>query len=261
MERRKLEECPALPKGWKREEVIRKSGLSAGKTDVYYYSPSAKKFRSKPQLARYLGDTFDLSTFDFRTGKISAASVRKSKRLRNIHYDYSKGTRHDATLLLPIRQTASIFKQPVTSVSKHVDSKVRTDGKQDLTDQPKQLFWEKRLQGSKACDTTEEIFKTLELPEGLTGLGPGYTNESLLQSLATNLHLSTQPVTGQAASQVTIEKNPGVYLNTDQPLCPRFVVTDADIKKQEDKVRAARKKLESLMSEDVEVVIQDCATE
>jgi hypothetical protein len=34
---RKKYECSALPKGWQREEVIRKSGLSAGKVDVYYY--------------------------------------------------------------------------------------------------------------------------------------------------------------------------------------------------------------------------------
>jgi methyl-CpG-binding domain protein 2 len=34
---KKKYECSALPKGWQREEVIRKSGLSAGKVDVYYY--------------------------------------------------------------------------------------------------------------------------------------------------------------------------------------------------------------------------------
>lgn len=36
MERKKTD-CPALPPGWKKEEVIRKSGLSAGKSDIYYY--------------------------------------------------------------------------------------------------------------------------------------------------------------------------------------------------------------------------------
>uniref|UniRef100_A0A8C5W7H8 Methyl-CpG binding domain protein 2 n=1 Tax=Microcebus murinus TaxID=30608 RepID=A0A8C5W7H8_MICMU len=77
-------DCPALPPGWKKEEVIRKSGLSAGKSDVYYFSPSGKKFRSKPQLARYLGNTVDLSSFDFRTGKMMPSKLQKNKqRLRN----------------------------------------------------------------------------------------------------------------------------------------------------------------------------------
>lgn len=34
---RKKTDCNALPKGWQREEVLRKPGLSAGKVDVYYY--------------------------------------------------------------------------------------------------------------------------------------------------------------------------------------------------------------------------------
>lgn len=36
VERRKTD-CNALPKGWQREEISRKSGLSAGKVDVIYY--------------------------------------------------------------------------------------------------------------------------------------------------------------------------------------------------------------------------------
>ena len=37
VDRRPKPDTGALPSGWKREEVVRKSGLSAGKTDVYYF--------------------------------------------------------------------------------------------------------------------------------------------------------------------------------------------------------------------------------
>ncbi len=37
MEGKKFIDCPGLPPGWKKEEVVRKSGLSAGRPDVYYY--------------------------------------------------------------------------------------------------------------------------------------------------------------------------------------------------------------------------------
>ncbi|XP_069695453.1 methyl-CpG-binding domain protein 1 isoform X3 [Periplaneta americana] len=83
---KKKYECSALPKGWQREEVIRKSGLSAGKVDVYYYS---------------------------------------------------RGVRNDASLVPPIRQTASIFKQPVT-VYKTQEGKVKTDFKHGPQEKPKQ---------------------------------------------------------------------------------------------------------------------------
>ncbi|KAM4719727.1 methyl-CpG-binding domain protein 2 isoform 1-T2 [Anableps anableps] len=135
---RKRTECPALPPGWKKEEVIRKSGLSAGKSDVYYYSPTGKKFRSKPQLARYLGNAVDLACFDFRTGKMMPGKLQKNKqRFRHDAQSLAKGGKPDLNTTLPIRQTASIFKQPVTKVTSHPGNKVKTDLQRGV-EQPRQ---------------------------------------------------------------------------------------------------------------------------
>lgn len=56
--------------------------------------------------------------------------------------------RNDASLVPPIRQTASIFKQPVTVIRTQNEGKVKSDFKHGNQDKPKQLFWEKRLEGS-----------------------------------------------------------------------------------------------------------------
>ncbi|MGH0169535.1 UNVERIFIED_CONTAM: hypothetical protein FKN15_005504 [Acipenser sinensis] len=279
MERKRMD-CPALPTGWKKEEVIRKSGLSAGKSDVYYYSPSGKKFRSKPQLSRYLGNTVDLGCFDFRTGKMMPSKLQKNKqRLRNEHLSQSKmlsfdtceykrqfhlgkcGDQNnssgdigrqwgkpDLNTALPIRQTASIFKQPVTKVTNHPSNKVKSDPQRAI-EQPRQLFWEKRLQGLTASDVTEQIIRTMELPKGLQGVGPGNTDETLLSAIASALHTSSAPITGQLSAAV--EKNPAVWLNVTQPLCKAFMVTDEDIRKQEERVHHVRNKLEEALMADV----------
>lgn len=61
----------------------------------------------------------------------------------------SRGIRTDVSLVPPIRQTASIFKQPVT-VHRNHDSKVKNDLKHGTSqEKPKQLFWEKRLEVNK----------------------------------------------------------------------------------------------------------------
>ena len=62
---KKQSEVSGLPPGWKIERITRKSGLSAGHTDVYYISPDGVKLRSKAQLVRVLGAGFDTSCLDF----------------------------------------------------------------------------------------------------------------------------------------------------------------------------------------------------
>ncbi|XP_031418702.1 methyl-CpG-binding domain protein 3 isoform X1 [Clupea harengus] len=251
---RKRWECSALPNGWKREEVTRKSGLSAGKSDVYYFSPTGKKFRSKPQLARYLGNSMDLSSFDFRTGKMIFSKLNKNRqRLRYDQNNQNRG-KPDLNTSLPVRQTASIFKQPVTKVTNHPSNKVKTDP-QKAVEQPRQLFWEKKLSGLNVYDIAEELVKNMEMPKGLQGVGPGYADKTLLSAIASALHTSSAPITGQLSAAV--EKNPGVWLNTTQPLCKAYVVTDEDIRKQEELVCSVRKRLEEALMADMLAQIQE----
>uniref|UniRef100_A0A3B4ACG6 MBD domain-containing protein n=1 Tax=Periophthalmus magnuspinnatus TaxID=409849 RepID=A0A3B4ACG6_9GOBI len=242
MEKRRTD-CPALPPGWKKEEVIRKSGLSAGKSDVYYYSPSGKKFRSKPQLVRFLGSSVDLSCFDFRTGKMAPGKLQKSKQ--RTRHDPGSG-KPDLNTALPIRQTASIFKQPVTKVTGHPGNKVKSD-QQRATEQPRQLFWEKRLKGLRSSDVTQETLRTMDLPSGLHCIGPDPSEDCLLWAISSALHLSSGPISGQSSSA---EKNPAVWINCSQPPCRSFTVTEQHIRVQEQVVNQVRRSLEEALTAD-----------
>ncbi|KAM4020095.1 uncharacterized protein ACNLHF_000656 isoform 2-T2 [Anomaloglossus baeobatrachus] len=71
---------PVLGPGWKRRTVVRKSGASSGLSDTYYQSPVGQRFRSRTELAKYLGDSVDLSFFDFKSGKLLPAEKRKPLR-------------------------------------------------------------------------------------------------------------------------------------------------------------------------------------
>ncbi|KAG8289469.1 Methyl-CpG-binding domain protein 2 [Homalodisca vitripennis] len=114
-------------------EVFRDS-----KGAMVVYSPDGRKVRSKPQLARCLGDVIDYGSFDFRSGKVNNLLLRKQRKQRSSQVEYSRGVRTDASLVPPIRQTASIFKQPVT-VYKTQEGKVKTDFKHGPQEKPKQV--------------------------------------------------------------------------------------------------------------------------
>ncbi|XP_077082575.1 methyl-CpG-binding domain protein 3b isoform X1 [Siphateles boraxobius] len=243
-------------RGEEEEEEQRRERGEAGR--LYSLCPTGKKFRSKPQLARYLGNSMDLNSFDFRTGKMLMSKLNKNRqRPRYDNNSQTKG-KPDLNTSLPVRQTASIFKQPVTKVTNHPSNKVKTDP-QKAIDQPRQLFWEKKLGGLNAFDIAEELVKTMDLPKGLQGVGPGCTDKTLLSAIASALHTSAAPITGQLSAAV--EKNPGVWLNTAQPLCKAFIVTDEDIRKQEELVYSVRKRLEDALMADMLAQVEETSSE
>lgn len=47
----------------------------------------------------------------------------------------------DLNTALPVRQTASIFKQPVTKITNHPSNKVKSDP-QKAVEQPRQVRWD-----------------------------------------------------------------------------------------------------------------------
>ncbi|XP_017306417.1 methyl-CpG-binding domain protein 1b isoform X4 [Ictalurus punctatus] len=62
------EDCPVLGEGWKRKVVLRRSGMSVGQRDIYYLSPKGDRVRSKIELLKSIGNSVDLTNFDFKTG-------------------------------------------------------------------------------------------------------------------------------------------------------------------------------------------------
>ncbi|XP_041848995.1 methyl-CpG-binding domain protein 3a [Melanotaenia boesemani] len=205
-----------------------------------------KRIFNKPQILRS-DPRIDVNFSHSQTGRSLQTKMQRSRHKHLYDTNHQIRVKPDLNTTLPVRQTASIFKQPVTKVTNHPNNKVKTDP-QKAVDQPKQLFWERKLSGLNAFDIAEELVKTMDLPKGLQGVGPTSSDKTLLSAIASALHTSHVPITGQLTAAV--EKNPGVWLNTAQPLCKAFVVTDDDIRKQEDLVQNVRRRLEEALMAD-----------
>uniref|UniRef100_A0AAQ6AHK6 Methyl-CpG binding domain protein 3 n=1 Tax=Amphiprion ocellaris TaxID=80972 RepID=A0AAQ6AHK6_AMPOC len=216
-----------------------------------------KRILNKPQIFRSTLHT-DVNASHSRPGRSLLTKVQHNRQKHLYDTNHHIRAKPDLNTTLPVRQTASIFKQPVTKVTNHPNNKVKTDP-QKAVDQPKQLFWERKLSGLNAFDIAEELVKTMDLPKGLQGVGPACSDKTLLSAIASALHTSPAPITGQLTAAV--EKNPGVWLNTTQPLCKAFVVTDDDIRKQEDLVQNVRRRLEEALMADMMAHIEDTAAD
>ena len=165
--------------------------------------------RSKPELLKILGEHYDLATFDYHSGKLNPALSNgtngKSKSGSKTNgtasrYDFTRSLRNDANLVPPIRQTASIFKQPVTVHKCSSENKVKKDANA-TSEKPKQLYWEKRLSGLRPS-YTQNTFEPFELPKNFKPVGPGVLDDIALASITTSLHMNPGAITGQAIGKV-----------------------------------------------------------
>lgn len=195
-----------------------------------------------------------MTDFDFRSGTFCRKTRRRTNQ-QNFTRDLN-GT----ILPAPVRQsTKSFSKQPVSYYPKSEEhsptkkKKVESACKNTKIDKdrPKQLFWEKRLQGLTPVDATDgRKLDSFNLTKGFKLVGPGIDEKGLLHALMAKIHSKT-PIKGQHTSVVALEKHPEIWINVDQPPCTPFVISENDVKNQEEKVAKLRRRLaEALLDYD-----------
>merc|ERR1712083_298869 len=113
-------------------------------------------------------------------GSHAITGVRQRNKKHEIALQ-PRGSQNDYSLVAPIRQTASIFKQPVTVYKEH-KSKVKAELKHVSREKPLQLFWTKRLSSISTVNVTEPDVtrRRIALPPSLKSTGPGITAHQLL---------------------------------------------------------------------------------
>ncbi|XP_063289128.1 methyl-CpG-binding domain protein 1 isoform X2 [Pelobates fuscus] len=111
------EDWPVLGPGWKRRQVIRKSGASCGNRDTYYQSPNGERVRSKIELSKLLGVEVDLSMFDFKNGviiphedrkKLSRPSLPLQPQSQPKKQRFSEPSQHDVDLQNSVHESLDV---------------------------------------------------------------------------------------------------------------------------------------------------------
>lgn len=158
----------------------------------------------------------------------------------------------------PVRQsTKSFSKQPVSYYPSTEDPSPQKKRKIEQSckhtkiekDKPKQLFWEKRLQGITAVDASDgRKLDSFNLSKAFKVVGPGMDEKGLLHALMAKIHSNTS-IRGQHTSIVALEKHPEIWINVDQPPCAPFTISDGEVKSQEERVAKLRRRLAEALSD------------
>lgn len=74
-----------LEKGWKRELVYRNGAFPKGQSDVYYYHPNGRKFRSAREVTEHLTPGLSINNFTFRKEPLGCGEPKEIIRNARPH--------------------------------------------------------------------------------------------------------------------------------------------------------------------------------
>ena len=134
-------------------------------------------------------------------------------------------------------------RQPVTIVRSQSAGTTKHDIGRVSSQKPQQIFWQKRLEGLRATNLRSDSCENFDLPKNIKPVGPYIGNDTALRSVINAIHLHQGPIIGQTAGKNVLEKNPGVFLDPKQPLVGTIIISNEDIRKQEEKVNLLRRKV------------------
>lgn len=133
---------PTLPPGWSRKVVQRQSGKSAGKYDVYLFTPDGKKLRSRIELRSYLSkynidiDIENLFTLTGKTSKVLAKSVTKRKSSSQKWSSSPKKKKPRSSSVSSTRKKTPKLRVKLTSLKKRILSNyVQQESTKEVSEQ------------------------------------------------------------------------------------------------------------------------------
>nr|XP_012617197.1 putative methyl-CpG-binding domain protein 3-like 3 [Microcebus murinus] len=156
---------------------------------------------------------------------------------------------------LPVRQTSCIFQQPVTTVRSRPGDQVRRKLGQEHLERPQQLCAYGRLQGLQACDSEGEPCGPLDFSNALRIIAKGIAEQCPGGAGAAGPQDSPGRAPGPAATAAAAaafgELSQGARLHLPPLLpLPSQLVTTADIRRQERRVKKARQRLAEALRAD-----------
>lgn len=158
--------------------------------------------------------------------------------------------------MLTYRQTSPLSQYAGKVTAIHHSGKANGHSNQMLTpshhqhanmkvEKPNQVFWEKRLQGIKKADANS----LFNLSQAMKKYGPNYDDLAIIQGMTALLYHNKAPVIGQINHLDLLQADPHIWRDSKQPLCPKIVISEGDIKGQEDRVIRTRKKLADILAQ------------